>query len=410
MQSDKTPSTLGSDPWLLSASVALCALGVVMIYSATHNMALDRYHDAYFHLKKHLFTMVIGISALVVASKVPLEVMRKFTFPLLFLVVGLLMLVLTPGFGVRAGGAIRWLKIAGIRVGQPAEIAKLAMVLYLAHSLERKKDHLESFWRGYVPPILVAGFLVCLLMLQPDFGTSMMMLSMTASVLFVAGIPFRYLFGSAVLALPPIYLMLIWSPYRWKRIMSFLDPFSKENIQAGAYQLVQSLKAFASGGLWGLGLGNGQQKLGYLPEAHTDFIFAVVGEELGLVGVLITIGLILFVVYRGFRISLRCPTLFGRYLAFGLSSLIALQTLINMGVVMGALPTKGMPLPFLSFARSSLIVVMASIGILLQIEGRTKMARFEQARKTHEFQMKKRKSKPGASVSATVVDPTRHHA
>jgi cell division protein FtsW len=386
-------------------------MGVVMIYSATHNMALDRYHDAYFHLKKHLVSLFIGAVALVIASRTPLELMRKFTFPLLFLVFAMLVLLLIPGFGVRAGGAIRWLKVAGIRIGQPSELAKLALVLYLAHSMERKGPQIKEFLKGYVPHMVVAGAIVLLLMKQPDFGTSMMILSMTATVLFVGGVPMRFLFATAVSALPAVYLMLIWSPYRWRRITSFLDPMAKENIQDGAYQLVQSLKAFASGGLWGLGLGHGKQKLGYLPEAHTDFIFAVVGEELGLVGVLVAIGLILFVVYRGFRISLRCPTLFGRYLAFGLSCLIGYQTLINMGVVMGSLPTKGMPLPFLSFARSSLIVVLASIGILLQIEWRTRMAEEAQTQKTLAKRTKRSKQPSKQSskrprLDATLPDPT----
>lgn len=413
MRSDKHPSAIGSDPWLLSASLVLCLIGVVMVYSATHNMALDnpsRYHnDAYYFLKKHMFSLIIGIAAMIAARYVPLKVLRDLTFPLLFLVIGALIVLLIPGFGVKAGGAIRWLKIAGIRIGQPSELAKLAMVLYLAHSLERKKDTIHLFIKGYVPHILMVGFIVCLLMIQPDFGTSMMLLSMTLAILFVGGVPLRFIIGNVLIGLPLVYLMLIWSPYRWRRITAFLDPMAKENIQDGAYQLVQSLKAFASGGLYGLGLGHGKQKLGYLPEAHTDFIFAVVGEELGLIGVLIVIGLVLFVVYRGFRISLRCPNLFGRYLAFGLSSLIALQTLINMGVVMGSLPTKGMPLPFLSFARSSLIVVMASIGLLLQIEAQTQHALHEQAELNQTKRSKTGQSKASKSThkSKTKTKSTR---
>ena len=228
--------------------------------------------------------------------------------------------------------------------------------------------------------------------------------------MFVGRVPIQYLLGSAMLALPAVYLALIWSPYRWKRIMSFLDPMAKENIQDGAYQLVQSLKAFASGGLWGLGVGHGKQKLGYLPEAHTDFIFAVVGEELGLIGVLFVIGGILFLIYRGFRISQRTPVLFYRFLALGLTCMIGVQTLINMGVVMGSLPTKGMPMPFISFARSSLIVVLAAIGVLLQIEYDTQQKQLKQllsqrSKKTGQTQKAKKRAPKQANATKDLRAP-----
>lgn len=383
MRKHREITILGSDPWLLGVTILLCLWGVVMIYSATHNMAYDKFHDPLFYLKKHLFTLVMGTGGLLVCSRIPLPRLRQFTFPLLFLVLGLLVLLHIPGFGVRAGGALRWLKFGSFRVGQPSELAKIAIVLYLAHSLERKQNVLHHFWYGYAPHMVVAGGIVVLLMSQPDFGTSMMILSLTVAVLFVAGIPFRYLAGSAILALPAVYMLLVSSPYRWRRITAFLDPFAKDNIQRDAYQLVQSLKAFASGGLYGMGLGFGKQKLGFLPEAHTDFIFAVLGEELGLIGVFLFLLLILILLYRGFLIASRCPNLFGRYLAFGLTCMIGIQCLINVGVVMGSLPTKGMPLPFLSFARTSLVVMLMSVGILLQIEYSTRMMVFNHGKTQH---------------------------
>ncbi|TNE45456.1 MAG: putative lipid II flippase FtsW [Deltaproteobacteria bacterium] len=383
MRKDRGITRIGSDPWLLGVTILLCLFGVVMIYSATHNMAYDKFHDPLFYLKKHLFSLFIGGAGLYACSYIPLQRMRQFTFPLLLLVFALLVLLHIPGFGVRAGGALRWLKIGSFRVGQPSELAKLAMVLYLAHSLERKQNVLHQFWYGYVPHIVVAGGIVVLLMAQPDFGTSMMILTLTVAVLFVAGIPFRYLAGSAILALPAVYMLLVSSPYRWRRITAFLNPFAKDNIQGDAYQLVQSLKAFSSGGLTGMGLGFGKQKLGFLPEAHTDFIFAVLGEELGLIGVYVFMGLILILLYRGFTIASRCPNLFGRYLAFGLTCMIGIQSLINLGVVMGSLPTKGMPLPFLSFARTSLIVMLMAVGILLQIEYNTRMMVFNHGKTQH---------------------------
>lgn len=378
MEKQRKEMAVWSDPWLLFIAIALALLGVVMIYSSTHNLAQERMHDAYFFLKKHMLSLFAGCVALYLTTVIPLEKMRMLVIPLLLGVFGLLVLVLVPGFGVRAGGAIRWIKVAGIRLGQPAELAKLAVIFYLASSLARKQDRIEHFMVGFVPNVIIVGAIVGLLMLQPDFGTSMMLLTIMGIMMFVGRVPIQYLLGSAMLALPAVYLALIWSPYRWKRIMSFLDPMAKENIQDGAYQLVQSLKAFASGGLWGLGVGHGKQKLGYLPEAHTDFIFAVVGEELGLIGVLFVIGGILFLIYRGFRISQRTPVLFYRFLALGLTCMIGVQTLINMGVVMGSLPTKGMPMPFISFARSSLIVVLAAIGVLLQIEHDTQQKQLKQ--------------------------------
>jgi cell division protein FtsW len=237
---------------------------------------------------------------------------------------------------------------------------------------------------GYLPNVMVTGVMVVLLMAQPDFGTSMLLFTVLMIMMFVGGVPKHYLVGSALIALPGIYLMLTRKAYRWKRITSFLDPFAPENIQDGAYQLVQSLKTIAMGGLWGMGLGQSRQKLGHLPEAHTDFIFAIVGEELGLIGVLLVMAGFLFFVYRGFRIALRARDLFSQYVALGLACTVGLQCLLNVGVVMGSLPTKGMPLPFLSFARSSLIVVLCCVGILQRIEADTLASAYRAKRKQQE--------------------------
>lgn len=375
MHSEKQSSVWRSDPWLLGLTILLCLWGMIMVYSATHNMAQDKFSDPLYYLKKHLFSLGLGCTALILMTRLSLEHLRTLTFPLLFFVMFLLILLHVPGFGVKAGGALRWLKLGGFRIGQPAELAKIAMVLYLAHSLERKGVRIKEFWAGYVPPIVITGVFIVLLMVQPDFGTSMMLLLLTTTILFVAGVPMRFLAGSALLALPAVYMLLITSSYRLRRILAFLDPFSKDNIQGDGYQLAQSLKAFASGGLHGLGLGFGKQKLGSLPESHTDFIFAVLGEELGFIGVVVFVMIILAVLYRGFHIAAECPSLFGRYLAFGLSSMIGIQCLINLGVVMGSLPTKGMPLPFISFAKTSLIVTLAAVGILLRIAYNTKQWR-----------------------------------
>jgi cell division protein FtsW len=310
--------------------------------------------------------------AFYIASRTSLDILRKFTFPLLILATILLVILYIPGLGIKAGGAVRWLKLGGFRIGQPSELAKLAIILYLAHSLERKSNRIRTFSVGYLPHVVVACAFVVLLMLQPDFSTSIVIVVMAGAMLFIAGVPMRFLLGSVLLVLPVIYMLLIKSSYRWQRIIAFLYPDAKENVQNVSYQINKSFMAFSSGGFWGLGLGGSQQKLSHFPESHTDFIFAIMGEELGLLGVFVFIGLILLLLYRGYAIALRCNDLFGRYLAYGLTSMIVIQTLINIGVVMGSLPTTGMPLPFISFARSSLIIALIAVGILMQIEHRTR--------------------------------------
>lgn len=384
MQKKRWFGTLWSDPWLMLVSIVLTMVGVSMIYSTTHVGAMEKFNSPYLYLRQHLVSLALGLVGLMFFSQLPMKTLRRFAPWMLLAVFGLLVLVLVPGFGARVGGAIRWLKIAGIRVGQPAELAKLALVIFVAYSLERKHDRVDQLFVGFLPNVVVAGLMVGLLMVQPDFGTSMLLLTVLMIMMFVGGVPKRILVGSALMALPMIYLMLTRKAYRWKRITSFLDPFAPENIQDGAYQLVQSLKTIAMGGLWGMGIGQSRQKLGHLPEAHTDFIFAIVGEELGLIGVFLVMLAFLFFVYRGFRIAMRARDLFSQYVALGLACTVGLQCLLNVGVVMGSLPTKGMPLPFLSFARSSLIVVLCCVGILQRIEADTLASEYRAKRKREE--------------------------
>ncbi len=360
-----------TDPYLFIVSLILFLIGIMMIFSTTGYLTQSRLKvSSFFYLKGHLISLGIGFVAFYVARSIPLEFLRRYAG---WILIGTLLVLFAviAGLGAKVGGATRWLKIGGIRLGQPSEFAKIAIVLYLSDSLARKQDRIKEFLMGFLSPLSVVGFLILLLMMQPDFGTSMMILSVSGILLFLANVPIFYLVGTALFGLPVIYLLVILAPYRLARITSFLDPFAPENIRNGAYQLVQSLKTFASGGIFGAGLGNGTQKLGYLPEAHTDFIFAVLGEELGLIGAIVVMLLLLFLIYRGLRIAMRSNVFFEKLFAVGLTSIIAVQSLLNMGVVMGVLPTKGMPLPFISFARSSIIVVFMVIGFLLQIEART---------------------------------------
>ena len=276
----------------------------------------------------------------------------------------LLALVFVPGLGVRVGGALRWLRLPGINL-QPAELVKLGLVLSLAHSLTRKKDKVLTFGKGFIPYMLVLAVLLGLLLKQPDLGSAMIIAGVALSMLLVAGVRWYYIGGTIIASLPVLYFLVMNVEYRRRRIMAFLDPWD-DPFDTG-FQIIQSLVAFGKGGVLGQGLGVGQQKLFYLPEAHTDFIFSVIGEELGLVGVVTVAALFLMLVLCGIRIALQCKDPFGRNLAFGLSMLLGLEAFVNLAVCMGLLPTKGLALPFISYGGTSLVVCLLAVGILLNI-------------------------------------------
>ena len=355
------------DPWLAGSAALLVLAGIVMVYSSSAQMSQDRFGDSYYILWRHLTSVVAGALVLLVAAYTPLTWVRKGVWVLLGLCGVGLILVLIPGFSAKAGGAARWLKIAGYRIGQPAEFAKLAVVIYLASSMARKQDRMHTFTRGFLPHIIVGGATSLLVLMEPDFGMAATIGAITMVMLYMGGVRFRHIAASALLVLPLVYWLVVHRPYRWRRIVAFLDPMSRENIQNSAYQLVQSLKAFATGGLTGLGLGAGRQKLGYLPEAHTDFVFSIVGEELGFIGVVLILGTFGLMLGRGVQIALRSVDPFRLYLAMGLVVMLGMQVLLNTGVVMGVLPTKGMAMPFISFGRSSLIACLAAVGLLINV-------------------------------------------
>jgi cell division protein FtsW len=276
----------------------------------------------------------------------------------------LLVLVLLPGLGVSVNGSRRWLRLGPLSF-QPAELAKLALVVYLAAFLARKRDELGEFWRGMVPPLAVGGTLAALVLAQPDLGSCLTLLVLTVGLLFLAGAPTRSL---ALLVGPALSLaaLAVWlAPYRMRRVFAFLDPW--QDPRGSGFQIIQSWLALGGGGLTGRGIGESKQKLFYLPEAHTDFIFAVLGEELGFLGAAAVVVLFAVLVWRGLRIGIRAADPFGAYLALGITVLVATQTLVNLGVVTGMLPTKGLPLPFLSFGGSALLMTMLATGMLLNI-------------------------------------------
>jgi len=276
----------------------------------------------------------------------------------------LLVLVLVPPLAQPINGTRRWLRLGPVSF-QPAELAKLALVIYLAGYLTQKRAEIDDFRRGLLQPLAVAAALAVLILVQPDLGNCLTLVAVTFALLYLAGSPVRYL-GFIVGAALPFVALAIWlAPYRLRRITTFIDPWSDP--RGSGFQIIQSWLALGSGGVLGRGIGESKQKLFYLPEAHTDFIFAVIGEELGFLGAMAIIALFAVLVWRGLRVGLRAPDPFGAYLALGITVLIATQTLVNLGVVTGALPTKGLPLPFISFGGSALLVTMVSTGVLLNI-------------------------------------------
>ncbi len=353
------------DPLLLLSSLVLVGFGIVMVYSASFAVAEQRMGDPYHFLKKQAVAAVIGIGLLLLAARIHYRIWQYLSLPLLLASAVLLGALILPGFRHEIGGSSRWIKLGSFSF-QPAELAKLALVIYLARTLTRKEGRMQSFTAGFLPPVIVMGFLFLLVLKQPDFGTGILFVALVFIMLFVAGTRLIFLGGALGAALPGLIYLAVKADYRWERITAFLDPW-KDPGRAG-FQIIQSFLAFGAGKVFGVGLGEGRQKLFYLPEVHTDFIFSVVGEELGLAGVSVLIALFVILIGRGFQASFRAKDLFGIYLSLGVTVLIAIQALLNMGVVLGLLPTKGSALPFISYGGTSLMVNLLAVGILLNIQ------------------------------------------
>jgi len=358
------PRKLQPDMWLLGVAVALLSVGVVMVYSASAIVAADRFHDPYLFLRKQLFWALLGAGCLLGALRLDYRRLEALGWPVLVLAGVLLVLVLVPPFAQPINGSRRWLRLGPVSF-QPVELAKLALVIHLAAFIARRREALADFRRDVLPPLAAAGALAALVLLQPDLGNSLALIAVAFALLFLAGGCVRHLLLVCAAALPLLGLAVWLAPYRLRRVTTFLDPWSDP--RGSGFQIIQSWLALGSGGVLGRGIGESKQKLFYLPEAHTDFIFAVVGEELGFLGALAVIGLFVVFVWRGLRAGLRAPDAFGAYLALGITLLIGTEMLVNVGVVTGLLPTKGLPLPFLSFGGSALLVTMLSTGLLLNV-------------------------------------------
>ncbi len=357
------------DNVLLASALALTSLGLTMVFVSSHVMAQSHYHDPYFFIKRQTVYALVGLAALFAGRLVNYRRYQRLVYPFLLLSLIMLVLVFVPGIGTRVRGAARWLRLGPVTL-QPSEFAKLAMVLFLAYSLARKQDKMKYFSIGFLPHMLVAGLFIALIAKEPDFGTAMTLAAIVFVMLLVGGVRLAYVFGAFVGVAGLATLLVLRDPKKFNRILSFLDPWKYG--QDVGYQLKQSLLAIGSGGIFGLGPGQSRAKLFYLPDAHTDFILAIFSEELGFVGVLLILALFALLIYRGLLLSLRAPDAFGSYLALGLTLLIGLQASINMGVVTGLFPTKGLSLPFLSYGGSSLLATLLAVGILLNISSQVK--------------------------------------
>ncbi|NQU65404.1 MAG: putative lipid II flippase FtsW [SAR324 cluster bacterium] len=350
--------------FLLFNILALISIGIVIIYSSSAFYAERDFGSPYFFIVRQLIALGIGTILLRIAIKFPYENYKKLTPILMIITLVLMLIVLIPGIGRQVGNARRWIRFFGIGF-QPSEILKLTLIIWVAGFLDRKKELLGYFSRGMLPSFIVTGIFCFLLLLQPDFGTAVLICITLLLMIFAAGVKTFHMVGSLA-GIVTIGSFLIFSKaYRMRRVTGFLDPWA-DPLDSG-FQLVQSFIAFGTGGIFGRNLGNSRQKLFFLPEGHTDFIFAILAEETGFIGMLIVLVLVALLMLKGFEISQNCPDDFGRNLAFGITSLIFLQTIFHVGVVIGLLPTKGIPLPFISYGGTSLVMCMFMVGILINI-------------------------------------------
>lgn len=362
----------GRDPLLFLSVAALLLIGIVMVYSASAVYAMEKYNDPYFFIRRQLAWLVLGAGVMWYAGSRDYRELQSLSYPIMAAAFALLIAVMVPGLGREVGGARRWLSIGGWSF-QPSELAKFALVLFIAKSLVKREDRLGSFLYGYLPKLIVLGFFFLPILFQPDFGTATILAGVAFLMFFVGGIRFKFLAYSMLVLIPILGLAIMGAEYRRQRILAFMDPWQEP--ASGGFQAIQSFYAFGRGGYLGMGLGDSKQKLFYLPEAHTDFIFAVIGEELGFVGTAGIVILFGIVMWRGFAAALRVNDSFGSNLAVGLTLLIVLQASANMAVAVGLLPTKGLALPFISLGGSSLVVSMLCVGVLLSISGHAARSR-----------------------------------
>lgn len=342
--------------------VSLICLGLVMVYSSSAMLSYERYHYTTFFLQHHMLHILIGAALTILVMGLDLRLFRRWVKPLFFLSIILLILVFVPNLGREVGGARRWLRV-GLFSFQPSELAKWTTVLFLADILSNCSQRQTKLIYSFFFPMVSAGIVCALILLQPDLGSAVALAIVSIFLFFVAGVKFSYIISLGLLALPVLYFSIFNVPYRRRRILAFLNPWA--DAKGSGFQIIQSYLALGLGGLWGVGLGQSRQKLFYLPAAHTDFIFSIIAEELGLIGAAVVVILFLLFLWQGMKIALRCSDLFMKLVSFAIVVTIVLAAAVHIAVVCGAVPTKGLPLPFISYGGSSLVFNMMAVGLLL---------------------------------------------
>lgn len=358
------PERSGYDRILMLSALILVVIGIIMIYSSSTIIAMQRYGTPFYFLRNQVIWTVLGITGMMIFKSFDYLKLRRFLLPLLIISILILILVLIPGIGTEVNGSRRWIRVMGLSF-QPSELAKLTLIISVSAYISRMAGRMDDFVYGFFPPVVLLGAFQIMIMLQPDMGTAIALGFIVVVLLFIGGVKVPHILSLGLILIPFLIKFVFNVGYRRRRIISFLDPWSDPT--GAGFQVVQSFLALGSGGITGVGLGEGRQKLFFLPEPHTDFIYSLIGEELGFIGGMTVIFLFLIILWRGTRIALRTDEPFGRYLAIGITLMIGIQALINLGVVTGLLPTKGIPLPFVSFGGSSLLINMVSLGILLNI-------------------------------------------
>lgn len=349
---------------LLFIIVILLVVGIVMVYSSSYVWSDYKFNDSFYYLKRQLLFAGAGVVAMFFFMVIPYYTWKKYANIILLFCFILLLLVLIPGVGLVRGGAQSWIGVGAFSI-QPSEFMKLGLIIFLAAILSANQKYITSFKKGFLPCILLVFTAFGLIMLQPDLGTGMVLVLTCMIMIFAAGARLTHFFGLAAIGMLGFVGLIASAPYRISRITAFLNPW--EDPLGDGFQIIQSLYAIGPGGLMGLGLGNSLQKYFYLPEPQTDFIFAILGEELGFIGGTVIIVLFFLLLWRGIKISLEAPDLFGRFLALGIAGMLAVQAMINISVVIGLIPVTGITLPFLSYGGSSLTLTLCSVGVLLNI-------------------------------------------
>lgn len=340
----------------------LLMIGIVMVYSSSAIYAGETYGDSLFFLKRHLLFFIIGLILSFLVMSMDADYIKEHARHVMGLAMLLLVLVLIPGIGRLGGGARRWIDLGLFNI-QPSEIAKIAVIIYIADFIERRETRVNNFFGGYLPPLITLGCVISLILLEPDLGTAITVGIIGMLLLFIAGAALKHLFLTVLLTIPFVCYLIFSTPYRKRRILAFINPWLDE--QGTGFQIVQSFIALGSGGLFGVGVGQSKQKLFFLPAAHTDFVFSIIGEELGFIGVLCVVILFFVLMWQGARAAFKVEDPFRKMLIFGVVFTIAFEVIVNIGVSSGFFPTKGLPLPFISYGGTSLVMHMVAIALLL---------------------------------------------